>query len=187
MTSCIQARTWQQEWTSSLVSKAQVCHWKRSSLPLAASPQHREQVVWLMALTLVHIARLMLKEPGQPPCACRCRWDEQWQRHARMNRRRSNSQEHAGLRWAPEPASPMAGRAGRPGSRSPGRWARTRGGRIGRGLSQAAEALLGMGVELDGDEIMAVCPSEGHQIHTCPLHLHMPSLHMSANGMMIQG
>ena len=52
-------------------------------------------------------------------------------------------------------ASPTAARAGRPGSRSRGA-GRARGGRIGRGLSQAAEALLGMGVEFDGEEALAV-------------------------------
>ena len=86
---------------------------------------------------------------------------------ARMNRRRSNPRSMLGFGGAGA-GSPMAGRAGRPGSRSRGA-GRARGGRIGRGLSQAAEALLGMGVELDGDEIMAVCPSEGHKyyLYTC--------------------
>lgn len=70
----------------------------------------------------------------------------------RGNRRRSNPRNMLGsLSGAPSP------RAGRPGSRSRGA-GRARGGRIGRGLSQAAEALLGMGVEFDGDEAVAVCP-----------------------------
>lgn len=58
-------------------------------------------------------------------------------------------------------ASPTAARAGRPGSRSRGA-GRARGGRIGRGLSQAAEALLGMGVEFDGEEALAVCLNLKH-------------------------
>jgi hypothetical protein len=77
---------------------------------------------------------------------------------ARMNRRRSNPKSMLGS-GAAGAGSPMAGRAGRPGSRSRGA-GRARGGRIGRGLSQAAEALLGMGVEIDADEVMAVCPSQ---------------------------
>ena len=61
-----------------------------------------------------------------------------------------------GTCWGPRARAPSP-RAGRPGSRSRGA-GRARGGRIGRGLSQAAEALLGMGVEFDGDEVVAVCP-----------------------------
>lgn len=74
----------------------------------------------------------------------------------RANRRRSNPRSMLGA-GGPVAASPTAGRAGRPGSRTRGA-GRARGGRIGRGLSQAAEALLGMGVEFDGDEVMAVAP-----------------------------
>lgn len=81
----------------------------------------------------------------------------------RANRRRSNPRSMLAPVGAAA-ASPTAARAGRPGSRSRGA-ARGRGGRIGRGLSQAAEALLGMGVEYDGDEVMAV--SYSIILHPC--------------------
>lgn len=63
------------------------------------------------------------------------------------SRRRSNQRTLSG-------SALMPARGGRGGSRSRG-GGRAR-GRIGRGLSQAAEALLGMGGEYDQDEAMTV-------------------------------
>ena len=82
----------------------------------------------------------------------------------RGGRRRSNQR--------PIGSAPLSGR-GRGGSR--GRGAGRARGRIGRGLSQAAEALLGMGGEYDQDEAMTVCSAPNllaHSLHvtSCDLH-----------------
>lgn len=71
---------------------------------------------------------------------------------ARGSRRRASSQraDSGAAQAARRGASSAAGRGrGVPGGRNRGR--------IGRGLSQAAEALLGMGGEYDQDEAMTVC------------------------------
>lgn len=83
----------------------------------------------------------------------------------RGSRRRSNQRAALG-------SAPMAGR-GRGGSR--GRGAGRARGRIGRGLSQAAEALLGMGGEYDQDEAMTVS-TVGRQLAIIAIH----GMHASA-------
>ena len=89
-------------------------------------------------------------------------------------------------RGTSRPASGVNGKRGGSNGRSRGQAATARGkGRVGRGLSEAAEALLGMGIDADEEENGVELSTLSYILQACAYSStlpHLPNLNLQLQG-----